>query len=299
MASLELPPPVQPGDPIRVIAPSGPFEHQTFEAGLARLSRFELRVAAGLAARRSGFLAGSDAERLRELQAALDEPGTRAVWIARGGYGLGRLIAHLDFSGFRRNPKWICGFSDATSLHQAALSAGFASLHAPNVTSLARLDTADEARLFLALSGAALPETRGLAAWTRGVARGPLVGGNLTVLFAEAAAGAWEPPPGAILFLEDVTETSYRIDRMLSSLARRGTLRSVAGVVLGDFTHCSPGKFSVPVEDVLREQLTQLGIPVVADFPAGHGARQHPFVHGCPVHLDAAAGTLRWLGGDG
>ena len=136
----------------------------------------------------------------------------------------------------------------------------------------------------------------GLAAWQPGRACGPLVGGNLTVLFTCAAARRLAIPDGAILFLEDVGEAPYRVDRMLSALLVSGTLDGVAGVLLGDFTDAPPGRHGVPMEAVLRERLALLGVPVLAGFPAGHGARNVPLHLGMPAALDGTGGIVE-LGG--
>src|SRR5690606_12969829 len=159
---------------------------------------------------------------LAELERALDDRSTQAVWIARGGYGLGRILPRIRFDCLESHPKWLIGFSDATLLHCALYERDLASLHAPNLTTLARSEQSDVNALFRVLGGDYEFHIAGLTPWVSGKAIGPLWGGNLTVLFAEAAAGRLLVPPGAVLFLEDVTETSYRIDRMLSALPAAG-----------------------------------------------------------------------------
>jgi len=283
-----------PGTVVRIVAPSGPFEERAFEQGLSELGDYDVRFSADLIGRRLGFLAGDDRARREELQAALDCPEAGVIWLARGGFGLTRIAHQLDWAGFMRRPKWIVGFSDGTALHQACLARGVASLHGPNVTSLAEGERENVASLRAALVGQQ-PSAWTVRPWTEGRVVGPLVGGNLTLLCMLAAAGSLALPPGAVLMLEDVDETSYRVDRMLTALQVGGHLERVAGVVLGGFTNCSPGRFEVPVEDVLRRSLFPLGIPVVGDFPSGHGRERRTWIHGAPVELDAAAGTLRPL----
>lgn len=294
MQRYEVPPPLRRHDLVQVVAPSGPFDADRLAHGLARLGELCLRVPAGLSARRAGFLAGDDTARRNELQAAINDPEVRAIWVARGGYGLSRVVDQLDLSPLQVQPKWFCGFSDATVLHLHLLRSGVMSLHGPNLTTLVDTPTLDIVNTVNLLQGIPPSSLTELSCWIPGVARGPLVGGNLTVLFCEQAAGTLALPPGSVLFLEDVTETSYRIDRMLSSLQRAGVFERLSGIVLGEFTDCSPGKFGVPVEDVLREHFAKLGLPCVAGFPAGHGSRQHPFIHGSECTLDASAGCLRF-----
>lgn len=284
-----------PGSVVRVVAPSGPFDQVALQRGLDHLHDYEIRWDPSLMGRSRGFLAGSDDARRLELQQALDSSDTQVIWLARGGYGLSRIAHQLDWSAFLRAPKWILGFSDGTVLHQACSSRGIASLHGPNVTSLADASDADVASLRAALAGTP-PAVVPLRFPTPGRAVGPLCGGNLTVLCMLAAAGQLTLPTGALLVLEDVDETSYRVDRMLTALLVGRHLDHVAAIVLGEFTNCSPGRFEVPVEDVLHEALAPLGIPLAVGFPTGHGERRRTWIHGGPAELDARAGTLTSLG---
>lgn len=278
-----LPPPLEPGARIAVVAPSGPSDPTLLEAGLILLrQRYDVRVLPRLAERRRGFLAGSDEERARELQEALDDPDLGAIWIARGGYGLARILPRLSFARFALRPRWIVGFSDATVLHCRLAELGIPSLHASNVTGLSRLPEQDLTATFEAL---ARGETRLPVPAEAGGIDGPVFGGNLTILFSEAASGRLKVPPGCCLLLEDVSETSYRVDRMLTALIDGGHLSSVKALLLGEFTDCSPGKFEVPVKDVLRERLEPLGRPIFFDLPIGHGARNAPIVLGAPAAL--------------
>jgi muramoyltetrapeptide carboxypeptidase len=288
---FEMPPFLGRGSLVRVIAPSGPFDEELFSAGMARLSeRYQVVFESGLDARRQGFLAGSDEERLSELNLALTEPETHAIWLARGGYGLSRLLDRLKLPRGSSPPKWFVGFSDATALHQAFSAERWSSLHAANVTGLAQLGPSDWDRTTAYLEGTGStpldlapqnPEARDMSA--EGAVLPPVVGGNLTVLFAEAAAGRLQVPRGATLFIEDVSETSYRVDRMLTALLHGGHLDQVAALVLGDFWQCSPGKFEVPVEDVLKERLGGLSCPVFVGAGVGHAKQNAPIVLGQPL----------------
>ena len=289
---MHHPTPAPPGSVIVIVAPSGPFDAAAFDEGLAHLADYELRFGPELIGRSVGFLAGTDEARRLELQSALDAPEARAIWLARGGYGLSRIAHRLDWTGFQLRPKWILGFSDGTVLHQACSAHGVASLHGPNVTSLADATAVDIASLRAALAGAKAGGFDSLRCEVPGRARGPLVGGNLTVLCMLAAAGQLALPPGALLVLEDVDETSYRVDRMLTALLVGGHLDQVAAIALGDFTNCSPGRFGVPVEDVLQRALAPLGVPLASGFPSGHGGRRRTWIHGGQAELDATAGTL-------
>jgi muramoyltetrapeptide carboxypeptidase len=243
---------------------------------------------------RDGFLAGPDARRLEELHAAFADREARAVIAARGGYGLTRIAHAIGAECLREDPKWIVGFSDVTALHVEAQRAGLASLHAHNVAGLGRSDQEGRKEWIRALEEPNEPRRfEGLTVWTGGSARGPIVGGNLTVLFTCAAAGRLSIPRGAIWFLEDVGEAPYRVDRMLSALIASGTLDVLGGVLVGDFTDAVPGRHGVPVEQVLRERLAELAIPVLAGFPAGHGRRNVPIHLGMTAVLDGASGSVQ------
>jgi muramoyltetrapeptide carboxypeptidase len=252
------------------------------------------RVAHGVAAfRRDGYLAGTDALRLSELQAALDDPGVAAIVAARGGYGLTRIIDQLDLSGLLRHPKWLVGFSDFTALHVEAVRAGIATMHAHNVAGLGRGDAVARAEWLSALEHPSQPRVvRDLEVWQAGDADGPLFGGNLTLLCTCAAAGRLKPPAGAIWFLEDVTETSYRIDRMLTALTAAGAFRDAAAVLVGDFTDCGAGLYRVPTRSVLQERLSRLGVPVRAGLRVGHGRFNLPLCLGGRARVDDASVTL-------
>lgn len=287
------PPLLGPGDQIAVVAPSGPFDRTLVLVGLGWLSkRYRVKFGDGLFAR-EGFLAGSDERRLTELNRALRDPEVRAVVAARGGYGLTRIAHAVDRIALRDFPKWVVGFSDITALHVEASRVGVASIHADNVAGLGRGDGAARARWIAALEGEPVPkEFEGLETWRAGRATGPLAGGNLTVLFACAAAGRLMLPDGCVLLLEDVGEAPYRVDRMLSALISGGSLDRVAAVIVGEFTDSGVGRHGVPVEAVLHERLLSLGVPVVAGFPVGHGRRNVPVHLGLPVTVDASRGVV-------
>ena len=288
-----IPAPLQPGSRVRVIAPSSPFDRTLVLRGMAWLGeRYRVEFDWSIF-ERDGFLAGSDARRLAELNRALSDPGLGAIVAARGGYGLTR-IAHLaDYPGLLRHPKWIVGFSDITALHVETQALGIASLHGPNAAALGRSDDWTRQRFIRALEEPSAPTVyEGLEVRCPGSASGVLVGGNLTLLFTCQATGRLKLPEGAILVIEDVTEASYRIDRMLSALLVSGALDRIAGVVLGDFTDCPEGPHRVPLRNVLDERLGTLGIPVLSGLRFGH-ARYNEFVQlGATADLDANAGRL-------
>jgi muramoyltetrapeptide carboxypeptidase len=276
-----------------VIAPSGPFDRALALRAIGWLGE-RYRVEFDWEAFRPvGMFAGSDARRLAELNQALRTPHTRAIWAARGGHGLIR-IAHLaDYPALLRHPKWVVGFSDVTLLHVELSRAGVASLHAPNLTGLGRGDAVSRTRMIETLEAPrALRTHRGLLTWVGGKADGTLAGGNLAMLFTCAAAGRLFLPRGCILVLEDVTEAPYRLDRMLAALKLSGAFERVAACVVGDFTRCPVGGDGIRAEQVVQATLADLGVPVLAGLPIGHGRHNEPLPLGLPATVDGEAGTL-------
>jgi muramoyltetrapeptide carboxypeptidase len=288
---LALPPPLAPGDVVAVVAPSSPFPREELWRGLAWLGlRYRLSAGAGLLAR-DGFLAGSDARRAGELARAMRDPAVKAVVAARGGYGAMRILDAVPWDELGRRPKWLVGFSDVTALHAAAWAAGVASVHAPNVTGLGRDGSPSlRAAWLAAVERPSAPRAwRGLRVVRGGRAAGPIVGGNLALLHAMAAAGRLTVPPGAVLALEDVTEAPYRVDRMLTSLRLGGHLARASAIVLGGFEKCAAGPDGRTVDEVLDERTRDLGVPVLAGAPFGHAHPNEAFVLGAPVRVEGDA----------
>jgi muramoyltetrapeptide carboxypeptidase len=293
LAPLVIPPPLRPGATVRIIAPASPFDRTLVLCGIAFLGeRYHVEFDWKMF-ERDGFLAGSDMRRSDELSRALAAPHVAAVIAARGGYGITRIASEVDFGALRRSPKWLIGFSDVTALHLEALGVGVASLHAHHAAGLGRGDAHARDRWLAALEAPLAPRTLRGQKLRPGRVRGPLVGGNLTVLFTCAVTGRLRLPKGAILAIEDITEASYRIDRMLSALRLGGHLHGLAGVAVGTFTDCPPGPHGVPVEQVLARELSELGVPVVSGLPFGHELPNEPLLLGAEAELDADAGCLR------
>jgi muramoyltetrapeptide carboxypeptidase len=289
---------LQPGDVVRVIAPSGPVFADAFAAGAAVLSaRYQLRYDPAVLFASDGFLAGSDDQRLASLSEALRDPEARAVFMGRGGHGLLRIGSRLDLDLMRDHPKPIIGFSDGTVLLAQAARAGIAAIHGPVVTQLGRLPDEDRAALFSLLESAEpQPLLAGLECLRPGSARGPLLGGNLEVFSRLLGTPLLPDLDGAILFLEEVGERPYRVDRLLTHLTLAGVFATVAGVVVGDLVACEEppeSRVTSPSAiEVVRERLGRLGIPVALGARVGHGTRNLALPYGVRASLDAQAGTL-------
>ena len=295
-APFQPPPALRPGDRVAVIAPASGFDRAAFDSGLALISRrYHAEYTAGVFERQR-YLAGSDARRLAELTAALADPGIRAVFCARGGYGATRLLPRLDASGPPGPPKLLVGFSDITALHLWLQAHGRASIHGPVLTQLGRLPAATCERLFALLeSTAAAPALSGTATYAGGAAEGPLLGGNLSVLTRLLGTPLMPSLAGAILLLEDQGERPYRLDRMWTHLQLAGVFARVRGIALGSFTACEEPDAPYASADVLRELAQATGLPCAAGFPVGHGDVNEPVPLGVRVRLDADAARLTFL----
>lgn len=288
MPSFVCPRPLRPGDCIHAIAPSSPFPATLGWCGLGWLaSRYRVCFSRDVF-RTHGYLAGTDDLRAQQLTRALQDPQARAIVAMRGGYGLHRIVGRVDWSLLAANPKWIVGFSDITALHVEAAAAGIMSMHASMLAQLGRGDAHARQRWLEALEHPEQPRCwTGLTTWKTGQAAGPLVGGNLSVLHASCVAGRWRLPEGAILFIEDVGERPYRLDRMLTTLLHGGHFDAASGVIVGQLTDCYPGADGWTAEQVVREVLGNLSVPIVAGLPAGHDLRNDPIILGAPARIIA------------
>jgi len=295
-AIFQAPPALRPHDRVAVIAPASGFERSAFEAGLAVIAaRYRTEYSDGMF-ERERYLAGSDARRLAELRAALADPGIRAVFCVRGGYGATRLLAELAAHAPQGAPKPLVGFSDITALHLWMQAHGRISIHGPVLTQLHRLALSTHARLFELLESArpAAP-LAGTATYVGGTAEGPLLGGNLSVLTRLLGTPFMPPLDGAILLLEDQGERPYRLDRMWTHLRLAGVFERARGIALGSFTGCEEPEAGYTSAEVLRELAQSEGLPCAAGFPVGHGEVNEPVPLGVRVRLDAAAASLTFL----
>ncbi|GAA2249180.1 putative carboxypeptidase [Streptomyces ruber] len=299
-APLTRPARLAPGARVAVVAPSGPVPEERLSAGLDLLRGWDLDpvVAPHVLDRHPDFayLAGTDADRAADLQAAWCDPDVDAVLCARGGYGAQRMVDLLDWDAIRAaGPKVFVGFSDITALHEAfAVRAGFVTLHGPMTAGVDFLKNAraqDHLRATLLAPETALTITAGRAApLVPGRARGVLLGGCLSLLAAGLGAPHARPSArGGLLCLEDVGEETYRLDRYLTQLLRAGWLDGVNGVVLGSWADCSPYS---EIRPMLADRLGGLGVPVVEELGFGHGEGAPTIPFGVTAELDAGEGTL-------
>ncbi len=285
MRDLIVPRPVRRGDVVRIIAPAGAFDRTLFWRGVGWLStHFRVRFERDIFSRHD-FFAGDDQRRAAELEAALRCRESRAIIAARGGVGCTRLVAGFPTKALCDHPQWLVGFSDITALHCETARAGVASLHAHNVTGLGRGDADERARWLTALSDPLRQRSVPVRMLTPGAARGPLVGGNLVLLHDMLVGGRWLPPWGSILFVEEIAEPPYRIDRLLSALERAGVFDRVSGLVVGDISASNVGPNGVTPREVFRQLGRRTSLPVAWGCPSGHERRNQPLHLGLPAQL--------------
>lgn len=282
------PPSLRPGDRVAVVAPAGPFDRPSFDKGLEVLARRYTPVFTDALFESHRYLAGTDASRAAQLQAALDDASCTAVFAARGGYGAMRLLPSMKLGA----PKWLVGFSDITALHCAAQVKGWQSLHAPVLTQLGKQSPEVIAQCFALLEGQGVAPLSGTTTVVPGIAEGPLLGGNLSVFTRLLGTPYFPSLRDAVLLIEDVGERPYRLDRMWQHLKLSGQLDGVRGVVLGDFTGCDEKDASYTHADVVHELARELNVPCAAGFRIGHGDVNWSVPLGRTVRLDATAQTL-------
>ena len=299
------------GDTIALVAPAGPVGKALLEGYAKDLERagFRVKIPEGLGGREHGYLAGTDAQRADELNAMIRDPEVRAIFAVRGGYGVTRILDRVDYAALRADPKIVTGYSDITGLHLAiARHARVVSFHAPMPTS-PMLRSVDPGQTFGTLSfrrallgdaysrgepgyAVAVPDDARPVKLVGGKARGRLLGGNLSLIAATMGTPYAIEPEGIILFVEDVHEAPYRVDRMLTQLRLAGVLDKVAGVVAGSFTSDDPGD-RADLDRVVREAFGGMKVPVVLGFPVGHTPLNATLPEGGLVELDGDAATLR------
>jgi muramoyltetrapeptide carboxypeptidase len=287
------------GEVVAVVSPCGPvLDHGLLDHGIAAVRSWGLDVVEGAHARvATGHLAGVDAQRVHDLNAAIADPDVRAVWMTRGGYGLTRIVDQIDWATLAADPKLVVGFSDVSALLVAAWQRiGLVGVHGPFIGRLAALPQHAQARVRAVLFGADGGVLTGapLTGAPRRVVRAPLVGGNLTVLAALAGTPDQVDAQGCVVLLEEVGEVPYRVDRLLTQLRYSGALDGVAGIAVGAIVRCDPPSTrpSGTVDDVLRDRLGDLGVPVLTGLPIGHVPDQQAILHGGQVTLDCGRGTM-------
>jgi muramoyltetrapeptide carboxypeptidase len=289
------------GDEIYITATARKVEKAEIEPAITHLQQAGFKVTLSEALFDSHFqFGGTDKVRAQELQKALDNPAIKAIICARGGYGTVRIVDQLDFSLFKQHPKWLCGFSDITVLHSHLHTLGFASFHGPlavnmhNQTDASFFISEDSrTRMIQMLKG----QEAGFQ-WEAhplnkaGEAEGMMVGGNLSVLYSISGSVSDVNMDGKILFLEDIDEYLYHLDRMMYWLKRSGKLEKLAGLVVGNFDQMKnlngQNPFGSGAYKIISSAVEDYSFPVAYNFPAGHGKENHSLYMGVNVQLQVS-----------
>lgn len=275
---VKTPPYLKRGDTIGIVCPGGYMPEEKMESCINMLQEwgFNVRTGATIGASSSNYFSGSDLERLDDLQHFLDDDSVQAILCGRGGYGLTRIIDKIDFSAFSEQPKWIIGFSDITLLHCHIYSNyRISTLHSPMAGAFNDAAPGDQYLLSMlkALEGKKI--NYGIAPHPfnrKGEAVGELIGGNLALLAHCVGTPSDVKTKGKILFIEDVGEYLYNIDRMLRQLKRAGKFNKLAGLIIGGFSDIkdTDRPFGNTAAEIIVEVIDEYDFPVCFDFPVGH-----------------------------
>ncbi|MFZ6666013.1 S66 peptidase family protein [Peijinzhouia sedimentorum] len=284
-----FPPYLRKGDFVAAISPSGCVEETALSSGVEILKSWDLKVKIGKHALiKSGRFAGTSSQRLADLQSALDDPKIKAIFCNRGGFGISHLLDRIDWSGFSKNPKWIIGYSDITALHFAIQQQGVASIHAMMTAALGK----EEALTSLPLLRSFLFGTN--AEWSFPITKndrprntsGQIIGGNLSLITHLIGTKDFSLSKGKLLFIEEVGEPMYKIDRMLWQLKRACLLENLSGLLLGYFTNISEQKdYSDSLEELILDLVAEYNLPVFFGFPSGHEFPHFPVIMGAQAEI--------------
>lgn len=292
--TLIQPPYLKAGDTVAIVAPSGVLKNRTEEVNKAQelLKSWGLHVVVGKHVfSQANHFAGTDDERCEDLQKALDDPKISAIWCARGGYGTVRILDKLNYTKFRKNPKWLIGYSDITALHNQIHNEGFETIHGMMCTSLQdEQDTIKETieTFKNALFGKPLAYTLKGSNYNKiGATKGGLVGGNISILASMLGSKTNIAASGKILFIEEIGEYEYTIDRMLQSLKRAGYFDACAGVVVGNISKIKKNTtaWGSSVQQLILDALADYNFPIAFNMPAGHEKDNRALILGRTVEL--------------
>ena len=275
--NIIIPPYLKAGDLVGVMAPASRVRYEDCEAGLQVLrNQWDLEILEGSTLHEEHFqYSATDEHRRNELQKMLDNPNLRAIIAARGGYGCSRIVDDLDFTRFKKSPKWLVGFSDLTVFLSHLVRLGFAALHAPMVKTMTNEGGKEGMEVLRkALFGGKLAYQVPPHHFNRpGLAKGQVMGGNLCLLAHIIGSDSAVDTAGKILFIEDINEYLYNIDRMMVQLKRAGQLQNLAGLVVGQFTDSrdnSEPTFGKTAYEIILDHTQHLEYPICFDFPVGH-----------------------------
>jgi muramoyltetrapeptide carboxypeptidase len=293
---IKIPPYLKKGDTIGLVCPSGTLPAKKAATCISTLEAWGYKVKIGKTlGTQHHYFSATDEARAADLQEMLDDKNVQAVLCGRGGYGMSRIIDLLDFKTFKKHPKWVIGFSDITLLHNHCTQAlKIASLHAPMAGAFNNGQSNNEWVLSLkhTLQGKKANYKAATHTYNKfGKATGKLVGGNLTLVAHAVGTVSELQTKNAILFLEDIGEYKYNIDRMMLQLKRSGMLKNLAGLVVGGFTQTkdSDPAFGATVYEIIEAAVAEYNYPVCYDFPISHDKENYAIKHGMEYALEVTA----------
>lgn len=295
---MSLPPPLQTGDQVAIIATARYISKTEIEPALNLLKNWGLKPILGSSiGQQEHQFAGSDQERAKDFQNQLNHPDIKAIWCARGGYGSVRIIDHIDFSSLKKQPKWIIGYSDVTAIHLHLQSLSFASLHAQMAFDIETKSNSTSTQLQKVVFG----ENAGISSQSihplqkNGTASGEIIGGNLSVLYSLLGSSSTPSFEGKILFLEDLDEYLYHVDRMMQNLKRSGVLKMIKGLIVGGMTDMNDNAipFGKTAEEIISEAVQEYDYPVCFQFPVGHTHDNLPLIFGKIAKLKVSSNQVQ------
>lgn len=287
------------GDTIAIVSTARAISLKELNPALKFINNWGLKAVLGktINAEENQF-AGSDDLRAADFQKMLDDPKIKAIWCARGGYGTVRIIDKLDFSAFKKNPKWVVGYSDITVLHSHIHNYGIETLHAqmPLEIENKTKETAESIRKVLFGEQYGIEIIGSGPAINAGIQniKGDLVGGNLSVLYSLCGSASEMKTDGKILFIEDLDEMLYHIDRMMINLKRSGYLKNLKALIIGGMTEMKDNKvyFGKTAEEIIIDLVKEYNYPVITNFPAGHIADNRALIFGREVQLNVQSSIV-------
>ena len=296
---MKIPPYLQKGDTVAIVSTARKNIDDNLKPAIDLLHSWGLEVLIGKTiGLDNNQLAGTDEQRAADFQTQMDNPNIKAIWCMRGGYGTVRMVDLLDFTKFKQNPKWVVGFSDVTVIHSYLNTINIASIHAAMPITVARASAESIETLRKSLFGESLEYQLPFDPANRlGTAKGELVGGNLSILYSMMGSNAQIDCEGKILFIEDLDEYLYHVDRMMMSLKRCGCFDGLKALVVGTMTKMNDNDipWGKNANQIIEDVVKNYSFPVLYNFPAGHFRDNRALILGKQVSLDLNATTSKLI----
>jgi len=294
---MKIPPYLKKGDTIALVCTARKFTPEEAQPAIELLKSWDLKVKLGKTIGLDNFqLGGSDTERANDFQTMLDDDSIQGIWCARGGYGTVRIIDKINFSKFIKNPKWIMGFSDVTVLHSHIHNLGIATLHSIMPFSVPKAEETAKESMRKVLFGENITYKIPSSSYNKkGKTNGVLVGGNLSILYSLLGSKSSINTENKILYIEDLDEYLYHIDRMMMNLKRNEYFDKVRGIIVGGMTdmHDNQIPFGRNATEIILDITQEFDIPVCFDFPAGHLSDNRALILGNEIEFEVSESSTQ------